>query len=79
MQNLGLIVGLILTIIGMYKIDMFLIPTLDYFGKYVFFAAINIFVFWIEWFFYKKFEGLMKILMPIGWGVIILLIGVKFA
>ena len=79
MQNSGLIVGLILTIIGMYKIDMFLIPTLDYFGKYVFFGAINIFVFWVLWFFYKKFEGLMKILMPVIWGVVILLLGVKFA
>jgi ABC-type lipoprotein release transport system permease subunit len=79
MQKIGLIIGLILTIIGMYNIDKFIIPTLDYFGKYVFFTAINIFVFWVLWSFYKKFNGNLKIIMPIVWGVVILLIGVKFA
>lgn len=79
MERIGLIIGLVLTIIGIVKIDMFLIPTLNYFGKYVFFAAFNIFVFWVEWVFYKKFGGLMKIIMPAVFGLIILLIGVKFA
>jgi hypothetical protein len=79
MQKTGLIIGLILTIIGMYNIDMFLVPTLNYFGKYVFFAAFNIFVFWVLWTFYKKFNGNLKTLMPVVWGVVILLIGVKFA
>jgi len=78
MEKLGLIVGVVLTIIGMYKIDKFLIPTLDYFGKYVFFIVFNIFVFWIAWVFYKKFNGLVKVVMPIIFGIIVLLIGFKF-
>ena len=79
MQKTGLIIGLIMTIIGMYNIDMFLVPTLDYFGKYVFFAVFNIFVFWVLWTFYKKFNGNLKVFMPVVWGVVILLLGVKFA
>jgi hypothetical protein len=78
MEKVGLIIGLILTIIGIYKIDRFLIPTLDYFGKYVFFIAFNIFVFWVLWGFYKKFSGIMRVIMPIIFGIIILLIGIKF-
>jgi hypothetical protein len=77
MEKVGLIVGFILTIIGMIKIDIFLIPTLDYFGKYVFFGVINIFVFWMLIVFYKKFRGVLQIVMPIVFGVIIMLIGVK--
>ena len=77
MEKTGLIIGLILTIIGMYNIDKFLIPTLDYFGKYVFFATFNFFVFWILWIFYRKFNGFLKTIMPLMFGIIILLIGVK--
>jgi hypothetical protein len=78
MEKIGLIIGAVLTIIGIYRIDKFLTPTLDYFGKYVFFAAFNIFVIWVLWVFYKKFSGLLKIIMPMMFGIIILLIGVKF-
>ncbi len=79
MNKTGLIAGLVLTIIGMYNIDKFIIPTLDCFGKYVFFAAINIFVFWVLWIFHKKFNGNLKFLMPVIWGVVILLMGIKLA
>jgi len=78
MNKTGLIVGLVLTILGIYKIDMILIPTLNYFGKYIFFIAFNIFVFWVLWIFYKKFNGNLKILMPLIWGAVIQLLGVKF-
>jgi hypothetical protein len=77
MEKIGLIIGGVLTIIGIYKIDKFLIPTIDYFGKYVFFVAFNIFVFWVLWVFYKKFSGFLQIVIPIVFGVIIMLIGVK--
>ena len=56
MKKVGLTIGAILTTIGMYKIDKFLIPTLDYFGKYVFY---NTFIFWSLWKFYK-FNGKFK-------------------
>jgi len=55
MNKAGFIVGVVLGIIGLYKIDMFLIPTLDYFGKYVFFGLINFFIVYLYYVAYKKF------------------------
>ena len=78
MEKVGVIIGGVLTIIGMYNIDKFLIPTLDYFGKYVFFIVFNIFVFWVLSVFFKKFSGIMRVMMPIIFGIIVLLIGFKF-
>jgi len=77
LEKIGLVLGFLLLALGMYKIDMFLIPTLDYFGKYVFFAAINIFVVWVEYMFYKKFQGWLKTAMPVLFGFIMLLVGFK--
>lgn len=75
-EKIGLIIGFILTSIGMYKIDKFLIPTLDYFGKYVFFIILNIFIFWSVWIAYK-FNEKLKIVMPIFIGVVIMIIGIN--
>jgi len=77
MDKAGFIIGFLLTAFGLYKIDMFLLPTLDYFGKYVFFVAINIFALWVLVMFYKKFENYLKTAMPILYGLLIMLIGVK--
>jgi len=77
MDKVGLIVGFLLVAVGMGKIDLFLIPTLDYFGKYVFFIAINIFVFWVLYQFFKRFKGFLKVVMPILYGIIVLLVGLK--
>jgi len=77
LEKIGLILGFVLLAAGMYRIDTFLIPTLDYFGKYVFFAAINIFVVWMELFFYRRFGGWLKTAMPILFGLIVLLLGFK--
>ncbi|WP_024787660.1 MULTISPECIES: hypothetical protein [unclassified Lebetimonas] len=84
MDKLGLFVGLILSIIGMYYIDKNILLSFElnqskWFGKYVFFAAFNILVLWVLWVFYKKFRGILKILMPLLFGIIILFIGVKLA
>jgi len=78
LQYIGLIVGVVLGLIGLYKIDYVLYEGMNYFGKYVFFAVFNLFVLWLFWFFYKRFDGKLKIFMPILLGVVILLIGVKF-
>jgi len=75
-EKLGLIIGFILTTIGIYKIDKFLIPTLDYFGKYIFFIILNIFIFWSLWISYKL-SGKLKIVMPIFIGGIIFIIGMN--
>ena len=84
MNTIGLIIGLILTIIGIYYIDKNILLSFElnqskWFGRYVFFVAFNILVVWVEWVFYKKFSGILKITMPILFGIIILFIGVKIA
>ena len=78
MKYIGLIMGLILGAVGMYRIDYVLYEGLNYFGKYVFFAMFNLFVLWLFWFFYKRFEGVLKIAMPLLLGVVLLLVGYKF-
>ena len=76
MKKIGLIIGFILTSIGMYKINKFLIPTLDYFGKYIFFIILNIFIFWSLLKFYE-FNEKLQIIMPIFIGVAVLIIGIN--
>ena len=76
MEKIGLIIGFILTSIGIYKLDKFLIPTLDYFGKYVFFIMLNLFIFWSLWISYK-FNKKLKIVMPIFIGGVIFIIGIN--
>jgi len=76
MEKIGFLIGFILTSIGMYKIDKFLIPTLDYFGKYAFFIIFNIFIFWSLWKSYK-FNKKLKIVMPIFVGIVISIIGMN--
>jgi hypothetical protein len=76
---IGLVIGLILGLYGLFRIDYILYEGLNYFGKYVFFFLFNAFVIYCFWFFYKKFEGWLKIAMPILFGIILLLIGVKIA
>ncbi|WP_456489049.1 hypothetical protein [Caminibacter pacificus] len=78
MRYIGLIVGLVLGAVGMYKIDYVLYEGLNYFGKYVFFAMFNLFVLWLFWFFYKRFKGALQIAMPILFGLVLMLIGLKF-
>jgi hypothetical protein len=84
MNKLGLIIGLILSIIGMYFIDRNILLSFElnhskWFGRYVYFIAFNVLVLWVLWIFYKKFRGILKILMPLLFGIIILFIGVKLA
>jgi len=84
MNTIGLIIGLILTIIGIYYIDKNILLSFElnqskWFGRYVFFAAFNILVIWVEWFFYKRFNGVLKIALPLLTGIIIVLIGVNLA
>jgi hypothetical protein len=81
-DKIGLIIGVILSIIGMYFIDRNILLSFElnhsrWFGKYVFFAAFNVLILWVLRVFYKKFKGVLKITMPLLFGVIILFIGVK--
>jgi len=77
LDRLALIIGIILGIIGLYKLDIVLIAGLNYFGKYVFFILFHLFIIYIYYLSYKKFSGFMKTIMPIFIGIIILLLGIK--
>jgi hypothetical protein len=83
-NKIGLVIGILLALIGIYYIDKNILISFElnqskWFGKYVFFAAFNILILWVLLVFYKKFEGILKIIMPIFFGIIILLLGVKLA
>ncbi len=76
MKYIGLIIGIVLGFIGIYKIDVVLIKGLNYFGKYVFFVIFHLFILYIYYFIYKKSEGRLKIILPIIFGMILLLFGI---
>jgi hypothetical protein len=83
-EKAGLIIGLILAIIGLYYIDENILLSFElnqskWFGKYIFFLAFNVLVLWVVWVFYKRFEGVLKITMPLLFGIIILFLGIKLA
>jgi len=54
LQYIGLIIGILLGIVGLYRIDIVLIAGLNYFGKYVFFGLFHIFIFYLYYVAYKK-------------------------
>jgi hypothetical protein len=74
---IGLILGFFIGLYGLVKIDYVLYEGLNYFGKYVFFVLFNIFCLYLFWFFYKRFNGYLRILMPIMYGLVLMLLGVK--
>jgi len=65
-DKIGLIIGFIFILAGLVKFDIFIYPTLDYFGKFVFVGALNIVPFWITWDLNKKNR-----LFPIAFGIIV--------
>jgi len=67
MNRIGLIIGYVLMFAGLYKIDSFILPTLDYFGKYVFFIMMNLFLIWSV---YKVSKSKLKI-APVILGAIV--------
>jgi len=75
MSYIGLFLGVILGICGVLKIDLILIKGLNYFGKYVFFGLFHIFLVYVFYIFFKKFEGILKIVMPFLFGLILCLVG----
>ncbi len=73
----GLVIGLMIGLFGLYKIDRILCLGLNYFGKYVFFGLFNIFALYGFWFCYKKFKGVWKNLAPILYSFIFLIAGLS--
>ena len=54
MKKIFLIVGIVLGLLGLFRIDYTLYLGLNYFGKYVFFAFFNGFIIYLFWILYKK-------------------------
>jgi len=71
LDKVALIIGIILGIVGLYKIDIVLIAGLNYFGKYVFFGLFHLFIVYLYYFSFKKFKFLSLLV-----GFIIFLLGV---
>jgi len=46
-KRIGVITGTLLGGIGLIFMDFFLIPTLNYFGKFIFFILLNLFWIWV--------------------------------
>ena len=78
MDKISLIVGLILGMIGLYKIDMVLIEGLNYFGKYVFFILFQLFILYLYYLSFIKTKGVIKIISPVILGLILFIAGKYF-
>ncbi len=74
-DKIGLIIGLILGLYGLYRIDYILYLGLNYFGKYFFFALFNIFALYLFWFLYKKPKGKWKNIAPLIYGAVLFAAG----
>ena len=77
-KKIGFIIGLILGIIGLYKIDMTLIVGLNYFGKYVFFVLFQLFIIYLYYFSFKKLKGWKSTAASLVLGAILFYGGIKF-
>jgi len=77
LDKLALILGIILGIIGLYKLDIVLIAGLNYFGKYVFFVLFHLFIIYAYYYSFKKFNFKFKLIMPIIIGIILLILGMR--
>ena len=63
-EKFGFIIASIFILIGLVKFDIYIYPTLDYFGKFVFVGALNILPFWIAYMLNNK-----NPIFAIVWGV----------
>jgi len=75
LDKLALIIGIILGVIGLYKIDIVLIAGLNYFGKYVFFTLFHLFIIYAYYYSFKKLNFKLKLIMPIIIGAVLLILG----
>jgi hypothetical protein len=68
-EKLILYISFLIILLPLIKFDIFIYPTLDYFGKFVFVLTLNIVPFWIaNMLFNLKNEKIRKIL-PLLWAI----------
>jgi len=77
LRFIGILLGIVLGLYGLFRIDYVLYEGLNYFGKYVFFTLFNLFVLYVFWFFYKRFSGWVQPAIITLYGLVIFLISYK--
>ena len=68
-EKLPLIISVLIILCGVVKFDIFIYPTLDYFGKFVMLGMFNIFPFWIANMLFKISNIKLKYISTVLWGV----------
>jgi hypothetical protein len=70
-KKLVLYISFLIILVPLIKFDIFIYPTLDYFGKYVFVLALNLVPFWIAVMFFNLKNEKLKIILPLLWSVFV--------
>ena len=70
-EKLILYVSFIIILAPLIKFDVFIYPTLDYFGKYVFVLALNIVPFWVANMLFNLKSEKLKNTLPIVWAIFV--------
>ena len=70
-EKLILYISFIIILAPLIKFDIFIYPTLDYFGKYVFVLALNIVPFWVANMLFNLKNKKLKIVLPLIWAIFV--------
>jgi len=70
-EKLVLYISFLIILAPLIKFDVFIYPTLDYFGKYVFVLALNIVPFWVANMLFNLENKKLKIVTSLVWSVFI--------
>jgi len=73
-ERLVLYISFLIILLPLIKFDIFIYPTLDYFGKYVFVLALNIVPFWIGTMFFNLKNRKLKFSFTILWALFVAII-----
>ena len=70
-EKLVLYISFVIILAPLIKFDIFIYPTLDYFGKYVFVLALNIVPFWIANMLFNLKNEKLKNILPLVWAIFV--------
>jgi len=70
-EKLVLYISFLIILAPLIKFDIFIYPTLDYFGKYVFVLALNIVPFWVAKMLFNIKNEKLKLALPLVWAIFI--------
>ena len=66
-----LYISFVIILVPLIKFDIFIYPTLDYFGKYVFVLALNIVPFWVANMLFNLKNEKLKTILPLVWAIFV--------